>query len=127
MIPQIISRLKKDAAIAAVVGKRIFPVHVDQDQELPAIMVNITDLTTNPTKTASSKDDVLDVDVTVYSKRAKEAWDVAELLRNSLDSFSGTMGTIRVQSISLDSMNLNHFAGDDVYICGSEYTAHIKR
>ena len=127
MIPQIISRLKSDAAIAAVVGKRIFPVHVDQDQELPAIMVNITDLTTNPTKNASSKDDVLDVDVTVYSKRAKEAWDVAELVRNSLDSFSGTMGTIRVQSISLDSMNLNHFAGDDVYICGSEYTAHIKR
>ena len=127
MIPQIISRLKSDAAIAAVVGKRIFPVHVDQDQELPAIMVNITDLTTNPTKNASSKDDVLDVDVTVYSKRAKEAWDVAELVRNSLDSFSGTMGTIRVQSISMDSMNLNHFAGDDVYICGSEYTAHIKR
>ena len=127
MIPQIISRLKKDSAIAAVVSKRIFPVHVDQDQELPAIMVNITDLTTNPTKNASSKDDVLDVDVTVYSKRAKEAWDVAELVRNSLDSFSGTMGTIRVQSISMDSMNLNHFAGDDVYICGSEYTAHIKR
>ena len=90
-------------------------------------MVTITDMDTNPTKTAVSADDVLDLDVTVYSRTAKQAFDIADLVRRSLDNFSVTMGGTRVQSLRFESLNMNHFAGDDVYICGSDYTAHIRR
>ena len=127
MIGDIITRLKADGQLQPLVSKRIFPVHVAQDEELPAIMVTITDMDTNPTKTAVSADDVLDLDVTVYSRTAKQAFDIADLVRRSLDNFSGTMGDTRVQSLRFESLNMNHFAGDDVYICGSDYTAHIKR
>ena len=127
MIGDIITRLKADGQLQPLVSKRIFPVHVAQDEELPAIMVTITDMDTNPTKTAVSADDVLDLDVTVYSRTAKQAFDIADLVRRSLDNFSGTMGNTRVQSLRFESLNMNHFAGDDVYICGSDYTAHIRR
>ena len=127
MIGDIITRLKADVQLKPLVSKRIFPVHVAQDAELPAIMVTITDMDTNPTKTAVSADDVLDLDVTVYSRTAKQAFDIADLVRRSLDNFSGTMGNTRVQSLRFESLNMNHFAGDDVYICGSDYTAHIRR
>ena len=90
-------------------------------------MVTITDMDTNPTKTAVSADDVLDLDVTVYSRTAKQAFDIADLVRRSLDNFSGTMGGTTVQSLRFESLNMNHFAGDDVYICGSDYVAHIRR
>lgn len=127
MIGDIIDRLLADVRISPVVGTRIFPVHVDQDATLPAIMVTITDVDTNPTKTATSTDDVIELDVTVYSRTAKEAFDVAENVRTSLDNFTGTMGATNVQSLRFDSLNLNHFATDDVFICGSEYIAHIRR
>ena len=127
MIGDIITNLLNDGSITTVVGQRIFPVHVAQDAELPAIMVTITDMETNPTKTATSQDDVLDLDVTVYSKTAKQGFDIAELVRNRLDNFTGTMGSTEVQSLRFESLNLNHFAGDDVFICGSEFTAHIRR
>ena len=110
-----------------MVGQRIFPVHVAQDSTLPAIMVTITDMETNDTKTATSTDDILELDLTVYSKSAKESFDVAELIRSSLDNFTGTMGTTTVLSLRFESLNLNHFAGDDTFICGSEYRAHIRR
>ena len=127
MIGDIITRLKADVQLKPLVSKRIFPVHVAQDEELPAIMVTITDMDTNPTKTAVSTDDVLDLDVTVYSRTAMQAFDIADLVRRSLDNFSGTMGGTTVQSLRFESLNMNHFAGDDVYICGSDYTAHIRR
>ena len=127
MIGDIITRLLADSSITDVVGQRIFPVHVAQDATLPAIMVTITDMETNDTKTATSTDDILELDLTVYSKSAKQSFDVAELIRSSLDNFTGTMGTTTVLSLRFESLNLNHFAGDDTFICGSEYRAHIRR
>jgi len=127
MIGDIIDRLLADSAITAIVGQRIFPVHVDQDAELPAIMVTITDIETRPTKTASSLDDFVDLDLTVYAKSAKQCFDVAELIRTNLDNFTGTMGSTTVQTLRFESLNLNHFANDDLFICGSEFMAHVKR
>ena len=127
MIGDIINKLLADGRVTADVGTRIFPVHIDQAQALPAIMVTITDINTNPTKTATSSDDLVDLDVTVYSRSAKESFDVAESVRISLDNFTGTMGSTDFQSLRFESLSLNHFAGDDVFICGSEYTAHIRR
>ena len=127
MIGDIITRLLNDSNITDVVSQRIFPVQVGQDAQLPAIMVTITDMETNPTKTGTSSDDIIELDVTVYSKSAKQSFDVAEHIRTSLDNFTGTMGTTEVQSLRFESLNMNHFAGDDVFICGSEYTAHIQR
>lgn len=127
MIGDIITRLLADTEITAVVGQRIFPVHVAQDANLPAIMVTITDMETHETKTATSSDDILELDLTVYSKSAKQGFDVAQLIRRSLDNFTGTMGSTTVKSLRFESLNMNHFAGDDVYICGSDYVAHIRR
>lgn len=90
-------------------------------------MVTITDLDTRPTKTAVSGDDFVDLDVTVYAKSAKQCFDVAELVRTNLDNFTGTMGSTTVQTFRFESLNLNHFANDDLFICGSEFMAHVKR
>ena len=47
-------------------------------------------------------------------------------IRTSLDNFTGTMGTTTVKSLRFESLNMNHFAGDDIFICGSN-TVHIQR
>ena len=127
MIGDIIDRLLADSAITAIVGQLIFTVHVDQNAERPAIMVTITDIETRPTKTASSLDDFVDLDLTVYAKSAKQCFDVAELIRTSLDNLSGTLGSTTIQSFRFESLSLNHFANDDLFICGSEFMAHVKR
>ena len=80
---------------------------------------------TNPTKTGTSSDDIIELDVTVYSHRTSQGFDVAENIAAAWTT-QVTMGTTEVQSLRFESLNLNHFAGDDVFICGSEYTAHIQ-
>jgi hypothetical protein len=127
MIGDIINYLTAYVPITAHVGPRIFPVHIDQDATLPAIMITINDVETNPTKNAVSSDDFVELDITIYSKTALEAFTIAELVRARLDNFSGTMGTTNLQSLRFESLNLNHFAGDDLFICGSEYLAHVRR
>ena len=82
---------------------------------------------THETKTATSSDDILELDLTVYSKSAKQGFDVAQLIRRSLDNFTGTMGSTTVKSLRFQRLILNHFAGDGIFICGSEYRAHIQR
>ena len=127
MIGDIITYLSNFVPIAAYVGPRIFPVHIDQDATLPAIMITINDVETNHTKNATSSDDFVELDITIYSKTALEAFTITELVRARLDNFSGTMGTTNLQSLRFESLNLNHFAGDDLFICGSEYLAHVRR
>ena len=53
--------------------------------------------------------------------------DVAELIRTSLDNFSGTLGSTTIQSFRFESLNLNHSANDDLFICGSEFMVHVMR
>ena len=108
-------------------GNPVFLVYVNQDAGLPAIMVTITDIETRPTKTAASLDDFVDLDLTVYAKSAKQCFDVTELIRTSLDNFSGSLGSTAIQSFRFESLSLNHFANDDLFICGSEFMAHLKR
>ena len=62
-------------------GTRIFPVHLNQDEALPGIMVTINDVEANPTKTAASTDDFVELDVTIYARSAQDAFTIAELVR----------------------------------------------
>jgi hypothetical protein len=127
MIGDVINHLLADTRITAHVGTRIFPVHLNQDEALPGIMVTINDVEANPTKTAASSDDFVELDVTIYARSAKDAFTIAELVRSSLDNFSGTMGSTTVLGIRFERLNMNHFAGDDVYLCGLEFQAHQRR
>lgn len=127
MIGDVINYLLADARITDHVSTRIFPVHLNQDEALPGIMVTINDVEANPTKTAASSDDFVELDVTIYARSAKDAFTIAELVRSRLDNFSGTLGSTTIQSFRFESLNLNHFANDDLFICGSEFMAHVKR
>ena len=46
-------------------------------------MVTINDVEANPTKTAASTDDFVELDVTTYAKSAQDAFTIAELVRTS--------------------------------------------
>ena len=127
MIGDIINHLLADSRITEYVGTRIFPVQLNQEEALPAIMITINDVEANPTKTAASTDDFVELDLTTYAKSALDAFTIAELIRTSLDNFSGTLGSTTIQSFRFESLNLYHFANDGLFICGSEFMAHVKR
>jgi len=127
MIGDIITYLQAYVPISAYVGSRIFPVHLNQDELLPAIMININDVEANPTKTAASTDDFVELDVTIYARSALDAFSIAELVRNRIDNFSGTMGSTNFQGIRFERLNMNHFAGDSIYMCALEFQAHQRR
>jgi len=127
MIGDIINHLLADSRITEYVGTRIFPVQLNQEEALPAIMITINDVEANPTKTAASTDDFVELDLTTYAKSALDAFTIAELIRTSLDNYSGTMGSTNFQGIRFERLNMNHFAGDSTYMCASEYQAHQRR
>lgn len=127
MIGNLIDLMLADSSITAYVGTRIYPVHQDQDADLPAISVIITDLEPTDTKTDVSRDDFIDVDVISYGRSAVNAFRVADTVRNVIDNFSGDQGDSTFLAIRLEGMNMSHYPPDDIYTVVSEYRVHLRR
>ena len=57
----------------------------------------------------------------------RRAFDIAGLGCRSLYNLSGTVSEKTGQTLRFECLNMNHFVRDDVYICGSDYNAHVRR
>ena len=97
MIGDIINLIKGDGTVRGYVDTRVYPVHVAQDVLLPAVTVTITDNAPNHTKTATSSDDFVDLDVKVFARSALECWNVSNAIRAVLDNYNGTAGTTTIK------------------------------
>ena len=127
MIGDIINLIKGDGTVRGYVDTRVYPVHVAQDVQLPAVTVTITDNAPNHTKTATSSDDFVDLDVKVFARSALECWNVSNAIRAVLDNYNGTAGTTTILACRFDGFNMSHYPPDDTYETTTEYTVHHRR
>ena len=127
MIGDIINLITANGAVSAYVDTRVYPVHVAQDVQLPAVAVTITDNTPNHTKTDTSYDDFVELDVKVFARSALESWNVANAIRAVLDNYTGTAGTTTILACRFEGFNMSHYPPDDTYETTTEYTVHHRR
>lgn len=127
MIGDLINKLKADSSLNNLTGGRVYPLHLPQDGDLPAVVLNITEVNPNHTKTATSKDDFVEVDITTYSRSAQNSHKIAQRIRTVLDNFVGSQGSTNILSCRFDGFNMSHYPPDDLYETVSEFVIHQRR
>jgi hypothetical protein len=99
----LVAHLQSDAGVSALVETRIYPLVVPQDATLPALAYQRISgprdhAHDGPTGLARAR-----VQLTYVASTYAAAKELAEAARAALDGFSGTMGTVSVDSCSLDN------------------------
>ena len=101
MKADLVTYLKTDAALAAIVGTRIHPDVLPQKEQLPALVYQI--IYTDRGSTLKNTDGlpVAHVQLTAYTNLVSEAESIKERIRNLFDGFSGSMGDTIVRKAKL--------------------------
>ena len=91
--------LNTDAAVAAEVGTRIFPMRVAQGAAMPNVRYEVVGVNPNETKSGVSTEDSVRVQIDVRAGTYTKAVQVAQLVRERLDFYRGTVAGNRVDGI----------------------------
>lgn len=83
---------------------RVYPVVFPEQYTLPAVAVNIYDVTPNATKSASSDVDAVMVQIDCYASTYGAAQNVCELVRTAIDYYRGDV-LIAGDTIGIDFIN----------------------
>ena len=97
--------LSNDSAITDEVSTRIFPNVAPKTTALPFIVYDVDGDIPTDTKDGAATVDLNDIMVSCYCSGYKEACELAEKIRTSLDRRSGTYGGIEVQTIVYTGYN----------------------
>ena len=95
----VIDILLNDANVLAMVGTKVYPMERDQNEGLPAITVDVTDIEPNPTKDGVSTLDEEFVSVISYDSTYKACRLLAADCRTALDRYAGTNKGVVIQQI----------------------------
>jgi hypothetical protein len=74
--------------LAALVADRIYPVTIPQDEALPCLVCSVVSETPSDCKEESSHQDDIRMQVSVFSKTYKQAVQIKEALRKTLDRYT---------------------------------------
>lgn len=92
-----------DSPVNTLVSGRIYPLRVPQGRGFPAIALNVITGKGEDTKSGVSTTDTGLIQVSVFSESYDTAIDISEKARLALDKFSGTVGSVVVDSIVFDT------------------------
>lgn len=95
------SLLAGDAAIAAIVGTRIYPNFIPQDADLPALIYQQISGYRHHTNAGALGLAVPRVQINCWAVTYAAADDLADKVRIKLDGYSGTVSSTKVFSILL--------------------------
>lgn len=127
MIGEIVTILQNDTTVSNAVGvSQIFPIQRNQGTGLPAIVVDLIDISTNETKHQSSDLDFVTIQVSTYADNPKQSYDVATYCRNELDKYTGTVNGESIE-IRFDDLETGMTPEDETFVTISEYIVTVKR
>lgn len=86
--------LKDNTGVSALVGTKVFYGVTPESRLLPAIIINQIGGDHDHHMGGANGLTRRDVQITSYAKKPKDAEAVAESVRNAIDGFHGTMGTV---------------------------------
>lgn len=120
------SYLIGQSTITALVGTRVYPLHLPQNPTLPALTMEQTQAEYEYCITGSANWAAPTIRISVYSESLPEIATIAEALRNVLQGYKGTMGAIRIHYCTLTNTEDEAFTPDDasdywIYARHSDY------
>ena len=124
----IYSRLSTDGSITAYVGTKIYPDITPQNVQYPFVVYTIVNSLPVDFKYGQSNLEEITLQIDVYTQSYDDTQDLANLIRNRLDRFTGTVEGIDVQTIKYMSSDSQVFNAElSVYWMSIDFMAKMKR
>ena len=123
-------RLSNNVNVATIVGNRIYQDMPPQDVAFPFMVYTITNTEPTGTKDYSTKSvqDLIQVQIDMYTRKIVDASNLASYVRTALDGYTGTYLSLTIQQTRF----LNDASGDadmemGVYYRTQDYEFHIHK
>lgn len=124
----IYSRLSTDGLIMDYVGTKIYPDITPQNVQYPFVVYTIVNSLPVDFKDGQSNLEEITLQIDVYTQSYDDTQDLANLIRNRLDRFTGTVEGIDVQTIKYMSSDSQVFNAElSVYWMSIDFMAKMKR
>jgi hypothetical protein len=124
----IYSRLSTDGSITDYVGTKIYPDITPQNVQYPFVVYTIVNSLPVDFKDGQSNLEEITLQIDVYTQSYDDTQDLANLIRNRLDRFTGTAEGIEVQTIKYMSSDSQVFNAElSVYWMSIDFMAKMKR
>ena len=124
----IYSRLSTDGSITAYVGTKVYPDITPQNVQYPFVVYTIVNSLPVDFKDGQSNLEEITLQIDVYTQSYDDTQDLANLIRNRLDRFTGTVEGIDVQTIKYMSSDSQVFNAElSVYWMSIDFMAKMKR
>ena len=124
----IYSRLSTDGSITAYVGTKIYPDITPQNVQYPFVVYTIVNSLPVDFKDGQSNLEEITLQIDVYTQSYDDTQDLANLIRNRLDRFTGTVESVEVQTIKYVSSDSQVFNAElSVYWMSIDFMINMKR
>ena len=124
----IYSRLSTDGSITAYVGTKIYPDITPQNVQYPFVVYTIVNSLPVDFKDGQSNLEEITLQIDVYTQSYDDTQDLANLIRNRLDRFVGTVEGVEVQTIKYVSSDSQVFNAElSVYWMSIDFMINMKR
>ena len=129
MIGKVIyGRLSTDAAVTGICGLSIYPDIAPQNVQYPFVVYTITNSLPVDYKDGQSNLEEITLQIDVYTQSYDDTQDLANLIRNRLDRFTGTVEGVQVQTIKYVSSDSQVFNAElSVYWMSIDFMINMKR
>jgi NAD-dependent SIR2 family protein deacetylase len=124
----IYSRLSTASNITAIIGTNIYPDITPQNVDYPFIVYSIIDSSPVDFKDGQSNLEEIDLQIDVYTQNYDTTQNLANLIRNRLDRFVGTLEGVEVQTIKYVRQSSQVFNAElSVYWVSIDFMIKMKR
>lgn len=124
----IYNRLATEGNITAYIGTKIYPDITPQNVQYPFVVYTITNSLPVDYKDGQSNLEEITLQIDVYTQSYDDTQDLANLIRNRLDRFVGTVEGVEVQTIKYVSSDSQVFNAElSVYWMSIDFMINMKR
>ena len=124
----IYGRLSTASNITAIISTNIYPDITPQNVDYPFIVYSIIDSNPVDYKDGQSNLEEIDLQIDVYTQNYDTTQNLANLIRNRLDRFVGTVEGVEVQTIKYVRQSSQVFNAElSVYWISIDFMIKMKR
>jgi NAD-dependent SIR2 family protein deacetylase len=124
----IYARLSTASNITAIISTNIYPDITPQNVDYPFIVYSIIDSNPVDFKDGQSNLEEIDLQIDVYTQNYDTTQNLANLIRNRLDRFVGTLEGVEVQTIKYVRQSSQVFNAElSVYWVSIDFMIKMKR
>jgi len=118
--------LTGDSATTALVSNRIYPILMEEDTSLPAIIYTVDSIESDYSKTEWANDFV-SFQVKMFDKSYSGVNTLASAVRSALERTAGTYSTTIIGQILLNGYTEEYDLSGDTYIITLNFRTHVKQ